>query len=541
MASAATDDEELLSRQYGVVDEENDEWIDYPSPTDALIAKLHLESRVPASHINLFLDVLHNPYFDLRKLAFKSCSDIDRSVAAYRRVESAKRSLRTTSEIDFPTKARLPIDIFPLVIAAIVQERPPLGNDDQLSLFGTNISPDRIASRLKALALTHRTLTPLAQRALGQRIVVQNAEQLRALARSPLLGPWTTELLLGLNFPCGTFAGTEEVLRCAAEVLRDPFLSELKHLRIRSPATLSPRSRDCLLGLLDAIGSLNKLEALCWVTPDMAPQYMRVTMQDILHSVCKLKSLRQLAVHNAICGWKGFHPQADSVRFRLEELSLTNIMYSAWPLHETCVSWLLRNPDTEAFSGSSPILRSLTLGYARANSLESVLTSSPGILSQLHSLHLKFTSPPGPSFFSRVFENSSPSTYSRPMSSRANGWNLTILRISCDFSNANTILTEDALSRIPRAVRSLHLTLHHLPYDNFDLCIAQKNELVGFFRREDVALDEIVLTFDKLGPSAKFSWDDINAIETSSRCKIMLKEELSFRIPVRTPGDNGFS
>ncbi|KAL5519718.1 hypothetical protein ACEPAG_1378 [Sanghuangporus baumii] len=535
--------EERLDGQSRVFDEESGAWIQYTTPTNALIAKLHLESQIPAPYINSFLEVLHNPQFELKKLAFKSCGDIDRSVAEYRRAQSVQRATMITSDIEFPTRACLPYDIFSLLIDVIVHERLPLWTDDPSSFFGSGKSsggtaPDRIASRLKALALTHRTLTPLAQRALGQRIIVHNAEHLRALSRSPLLGPWTTELLLNLNFPCGgassSFTGTEDILYCVVEILQSPLLSELRNLRVRSPVYIAREGKGYLTRLLEIIGSLQKLESLCWTTPDRAMRSACVDVEDILRSTCTLMNLRRLAVHNARCGWVDIRPDEDILRFRLEELSLTNILYPAGPLEDTCISRLLQDSDVNSTSGLSSTLGSLTYEDARGNSIASILASSSSVLSRLHSLHLKLPHPPGAGYLSRIFGYSYPFANNRPKPSTLvrkvdSPGNLRTLHITSDYSGSSGILTEDALSYVPHTVRTLRLTLLRLSPVDCGRCSAQKNELLRFLdrlEREDRVLDELEIIVEKPGPTSQFSWDDINDMTTAKGCKITVKREL---------------
>lgn len=531
--------EERLNAQSRVFDEESSAWIHYTIPTNALIAKLHLESQIPAPYINSFLEVLHNSQFDLRKLAFKSCGDIDRSVAEYRRAQTVQRATMVTSDIEFPTRALLPYDIFVLLIDAIAHERLPLWTDDSSSFFGSGKSsggaaPDRISSRLKALALTHRTFTPLAQRALGQRIIVQNAEQLRALSRSPLLGLWTTELLLNLNFPrrgaSSSFTGTEDILYCVTEILRSPLLSELKHLRIRSPIYIARESRGCLIRVLEVIGSLKKLESLCWTTPDRAMRSACVDVEDILRSTCTLMNLRRLAFHNARCGWVDFRPDEDILRFRLEELSLTNILYPAGPLEDTCISWLLQDSNVKSTSGLSSTLGSLTYEDTRGNSIGSILASSSSILSRLHSLHLKLPHPPRAGYFSRIFGYSHSIADFRPLSAlmrKADSpGNLRTLHITCDYSGSSGILTEDALSCLPHTVRTLRLTLLRLSPVDCGRCSAQKDELLRFLDREDRTLDKLEIIVEKPGPTSQYSWDDINDRVTAKGTRIAVRKEL---------------
>ncbi|KAL5524229.1 hypothetical protein ACEPAF_9369 [Sanghuangporus sanghuang] len=532
--------EERLNGQSRVFDEESGAWIQYTTPTNALIAKLHLESQIPAPYIDSFLEVLHNSQFDSKKLAFKSCGDIDRSVAEYRRAQTVQRATMVTSDIEFPTKAYLPYDIFALLIDAIAHERLPLWTDDLSTFFGSGKSssgaaPDRIASRLKALALTHRILTPLAQRALGQRIIVHNAEQLRALSRSPLLGPWTTELLLNLNFPLGgassSFTGTEDILYCVTEILRSPLLSELRHLRVRSPIYIARESRGYLIRVLEVIGSLKKLESLCWSTPDRAMRSACVDVEDILRSTCTLMNLRRLAVHNARCGWVDFRPDEDILRFRLEELSLTNILYPAGPLEDTCISWLLQDSDVKSTSGLSSTLGSLTYEDARGNSIGSILASSSNILSRLHSLHLKLPHPPIAGYFSRIFGYSHPVADLRPppstlMRKADRPGNLRTLHITCDYSGSSGILTEDALSCVPHTVRTLRLTLLRLSPVDCGRCSAQKDELLRFLDCEDRVLDKLEIIVEKPGPSSQYSWDDINDRVTVKGTRIAVRKEL---------------
>jgi len=278
-------------------DEESEEWVPFKSTSDALVAKLHLEAQIPPRYIDTFLDLLRRKDFNASKLSFARTTDIDNSVADYRKHRARERA----KHYEFPT-TRLPFDIFTHIVDQIAAERLQLRTDNPSSCFGVLANgesrPEFISSRLKALALVHRSLTPLAQRALGERIFVQQKEHLVALGRSPLLGPWTTELVINTHFAPPVFLTHEETVDCVISIIRRA--PHLKFLHIKTAPYLDEEGAQHLKRLLGAIGELKSLEALWWMARDKTSRFAKVDVEDVCRVISGMPRLRTLALRNAV-------------------------------------------------------------------------------------------------------------------------------------------------------------------------------------------------------------------------------------------------
>lgn len=182
-------------------DEETDEWIPFRNRSDALIARLYLDESLPSRHIDTFLELLRTAEFKPSELSFTKTTEIDAGIANYRQVRARGRAMH----YEFPT-TKLPYDIFENIIEQIALERDPLSTEDPSSCFGSHrhrrAKPrDSIAARLKSLSLVHRSLTPLAQKALGQRIFAQHKELVQALAEEPFTRILDSQACFQQSFP----------------------------------------------------------------------------------------------------------------------------------------------------------------------------------------------------------------------------------------------------------------------------------------------------------------------------------------------------
>ncbi|THG98430.1 hypothetical protein EW145_g7427 [Phellinidium pouzarii] len=445
-------------------DEENEDWIQFKTTPDALIAKLHLQDRIPPRYIDMFLKLVCNEHFDTSKVSFRKTTDIDKSVASYRHARARQRSVFCYSS----PSTRLPYDIFPLIIEHITRERLPLRTDDPLSCFGVlapdENHPDRIASRLQALALTHRALTPLAQRALGQRILVHKGEHLRAVTRSPLLGPWTTELTMNLCFSSSEYDVSEESIDCALTTLREA--PGLRFLRIRMPSHLNAENTPYLQQLLAEVGKLAQLETLWWIAPECAARYAKTDIEDVCRLVGGMPCLRNLVLRNARCGWAAFNEEAGVLTHNLRSLALGDFICPSGEDEPKCISWLLNSKFAYY-----PALTSLSLDLtANPDMLITALTSS-SVFPYLHTLRIRFALPQPPSFFASLFSQINSSAL--PL--RLHTLQLSLERPPPRYSAP--IFNEKMFAHIPSSVRVLQLALFQLS-DSTEWSV-QELELAG--------------------------------------------------------------
>lgn len=448
-------------------DDENEEWIPFKSTTDALVAKLHLEAQIPPRYIDTFLELMRRKDFNASKLSFSRTTDIDNSIADFRKHRARERA----KHYEFPT-TRLPFDIFTHIVDQIAAERLPLRTDDPSSCFGVRaIGESRtelISSRLKVLALVHRSLTPLAQRALGERIFVQQKEHLVALARSPLLGPWTSELVINTHFAPPVVLTPEEIMDCAISIIRRA--PHLRFLRIKTAPYLDEEGAQHLKRLLEAIGELKSLEVLWWMARDKTSRFAKVDVEDVCRVISGMPRLRTLALRNVRCGWVPFGVEDANatevvqalIPHKLENLSLTNVEFV---VHNApmSLSWLL-SPTTPIL----PTLTSLTIDLTSVDTILAVLSTSTSVLANLQVLRLR-VSRPLPSHISACLF--SPFTPSSPL-------HTVQLWVSPSFTTS--LVTASAFfSHLPACVRTLHLSFYQLGEQEL-LWAQQESQLEAF-------------------------------------------------------------
>lgn len=307
-------------------DQEFGEWIPFSSPADALVAALHLRDGIPPRHVNSFLSVLRDPALDVSKLSFSHITDIDKFVGEYRQ----ERSLDRARQFDFASR-KLPLDAFGNIISIIAAERLPLSTDDQSMPAGAMLKhilhqETDVSEQLKTLALVHPTLTPLAQCALGERILALEWPQSEALQRSPLIGPWTYDLALGMQGRTEfEFSPSDMADVCRNIIARTP---NLRFLRLDTSRELGS---EALAKLLDSITRLKSLNTLYLLMGDTR-RSMKLNMDDVCRSIACMPKLRTLVLKNAQYQWRSPDAEKDGLSqdlqlatHNLETLSLTGI------------------------------------------------------------------------------------------------------------------------------------------------------------------------------------------------------------------------
>lgn len=381
------------------------ECIHFATPTDALLAELHLVQRVPARYIDAFLQLLKTPRFDPETLSFTRTVDIDAGVAAFRGVRSQRR-LEDGSGQGW-VGSRLCYDLVPLLVEKIVEDREPLHATPDGTTVTATLPPSHVTSRLKALALAHRVFTLPAQRALGGRIVVSRAEHLRALTQSSLLGPWTHALLVHSAFASACefqYACAEEALAALAGVLGRA--TGLKYLKLRTPGAVHDPA--ALTAVLDAVRKLSGLETLVWLAPLHAGRYGRVDVERVCEVVKAMPSLHTLVLQNVRAGWisldqdnesigdagemevEAFSTRSPSRGHNLKSLSLTGVDCPIDPLGTPSISWLLSSTNPNNGGGVTDLSLDLS---TNADTLAAAFASS-STLARLHTLRLAFSRPP---------------------------------------------------------------------------------------------------------------------------------------------------
>jgi hypothetical protein len=313
------DDEYQERFSRSAYDDASEEWVPFNSRSDALIAQLYLERRIPPRHLSTFLELLREPSFDASKVTLSATTDIDVHVAKYRTQRAEQRATALTNSSPSPM---LPLDIFSLIIDYIASFRhamTPLNTADSAS-NSLERSTYPITETLQNISLTHRSLTHLAQNALGRRIYISSKQHLTQILRSPLLGNWTTELLISA-LPFGasdlTRPTNRETVDLIVAVLRQT--PSLRFLSIRTPpyeyrddpdnvhtygsvAQLMAASQLHLLRLLKVISTeLPLLEELWWRAKDRCSVRSKVDLADVCEAIGRMPRLKRLVVRNVVC------------------------------------------------------------------------------------------------------------------------------------------------------------------------------------------------------------------------------------------------
>lgn len=160
---------------------------------------------------------LREPISDLTELTLKDSTDIDLQIANCRRELAWKRSASRAKGV-FARNPRLGkmAAAFENVVETLLEEMGQLTITSGPDLW----QEDDVKTRekdLKNLCLVHRSLTPIAQRALRRRIIVGSQSDLRRLLCSPFCGPWIRELVL--YWDLGSLAYVNENRQFLSEVL----------------------------------------------------------------------------------------------------------------------------------------------------------------------------------------------------------------------------------------------------------------------------------------------------------------------------------
>lgn len=218
--------------------------------------------------------------------------------------------------MDDARSPRLPHEVFLCIIAVINDSRVPF---EHAAYFRP--SCDSIQS-LKALSLTHRSLTIPAQRALGSRLSAASSRQVSGLLRSPLLSVTSTreltlilmttlratpshehhrELTTTQTSGASDFGNTRRLQDMVSSSLvllqRVP---NLRALRVICPLFSSEEDHLETLRLVEGIGAHGRcLSFLCWTGPEYADERDRLNVEEIWHCLGEARrSLKVLSLRN---------------------------------------------------------------------------------------------------------------------------------------------------------------------------------------------------------------------------------------------------
>ncbi|KLO09380.1 hypothetical protein SCHPADRAFT_566993 [Schizopora paradoxa] len=285
----------------------------FKSRTDELVASLRMgDHGISSSALDVFLALVRHPEFRPDALTFQSASDIDQRVAVHRKTLARERSYRTVREHAVEdggcTQLRLPFEILLNIIDQVSDSRP---NFDGLS---SGAPHNGVVERLKALSLTHRSLTIPSQRALSSRLTSWSPLHIAGLSHSPLLGDHTRELVLILNLLVSrtnreALSVTGSVPTTFSELVSSSLAlvkraSKLEALKVVPPSFVSEGIQDELLRFLRGIGSEAKsLQHFWWAAPDLANSRARMDIEEISSCLRASPSVNSITLRNVRLGW----------------------------------------------------------------------------------------------------------------------------------------------------------------------------------------------------------------------------------------------
>lgn len=184
------------SQLFLVHDAVSNEDIPFATQTDALLASLVLENRIPTNTVDLMLSVLHDPAFDQAQLTLNRATDVFSRVAEHRRLVVATRSAQCHSPPPFPQVIlQEVVDILGEERRVLLRERRNVMPEQWPDPTKT---PSDSESILRSISLVCRAWTSPDQRAVGRIFCVQELSALkieRALKGS-IFGPWTREIMI---------------------------------------------------------------------------------------------------------------------------------------------------------------------------------------------------------------------------------------------------------------------------------------------------------------------------------------------------------
>ena len=307
--------------------------IPFHSHSDALFAAFLCSpdsgAALPIHVIDALLALLHNSNFIASQLTFASANDINAHIAAQRRQAALLRSESATYACAYthtqnhfythshahthacvPGSGTLPLLVLDLIVDQLSTERLPFSAIATAFDESTTSPPCVATAALRALALTHRTWTPFAQRILHSRIVVSGAAAavsepskgsksigsagaLHTLLQHPALGPRTRELAFCAPFPAYQAASPPlQTARLLASVLAR--CTNLKHVYIAM--SFAPQAGEVVF---DELRERKEVERLWLMHRPSFPYYSdHPKLGGVVDVVKGLRKLKTLSLKN---------------------------------------------------------------------------------------------------------------------------------------------------------------------------------------------------------------------------------------------------
>lgn len=174
--------------QHLVYDEAGGLWIRYPTISDALVATMMLEHKVPSTTINLFLQTIRHSDFDSSKVTFKDAVEIDGYVTDQRRDRAVLRSSMHSDTAGMPAIA------LDAVVESVAEEMCSLYQELALRPSAWALANKERRRMLAEMSLVHRSWTAKSQCILRRTVLLGNVAHLQSFVRSPLCGPYVREI-----------------------------------------------------------------------------------------------------------------------------------------------------------------------------------------------------------------------------------------------------------------------------------------------------------------------------------------------------------
>ncbi len=357
--------------------------IPFNSLADALVARLRLEEGLGNSSIKLFLDLIHDPSVDMRKLSFTNASQIDNAVAAYKfeqqylRAFSCEATCAGSSQTVKGTE--IPYPILDGILNAIANDDALVDEPAVYQIPLLDGSEFYRSDCLRNMALVHRSWTMAAQQRLARRIIVRSPSSVLRLLRSPIPCTHTQELIISIGdvFNRGFQASRDRPNEHLMQYLRPGDIEEdLVSLLKRMTSLQSLTVKESGLRedrILLAVSTLKTIETLRWHCAHGQPSCGFNHLVEALGNLPKIRDLE-------VSGWS-FHSNSEApvteppLRASLENLKLCISPVSVPHSLNFTLSGTYRLPCAGRFSdGALRVARSVTfsdktvLSYTRRDS-----------------------------------------------------------------------------------------------------------------------------------------------------------------------------
>lgn len=318
----------------------------FASAADALVARLRLEAGLGVPTINLFLNVLRHPCFNLEELTIQNASEIDATVASHRNELQRERGQNTSTTIkrdkdsdtskDTKLPREIPYPILESILDCIASDQDLVDEPVQYQIPLIDVVERQRGDCLRNMSLVHRSWTALSQQRLAERVVARTPSQLIRLLRNPLPGRHTRELIVSLGdvWNHGYHPEGSDVPARPGDVETDlcnliKRLPQLKKLTVKESGLREDM-------ILPVISTLSNLESLSWHCAHGYPSCDFSHLAETLRVLPQLHSLE-------ISGWS-FHAASGATGSPLlSPLSVLRICVSPGDMQLNRIGWLLQS------------------------------------------------------------------------------------------------------------------------------------------------------------------------------------------------------